>query len=515
MAGPSTTVEQLLASTQLSSDVDVQQLLSEDYDSSADDGGLSSMEESGAAAILEPLSEDAAEEPSSVRALGGQLQSALAQRNVELAELERQYRKERRRDRESIQQLRGDNEALRRAAAAAQARTASEMRTYRSSVEAVHARSRTELDELRAQLQELHAEVPALRERLAATKADFAQLVIDEPLYELLRRKRDDELSVVEHVQMRIKDLVAATERRVATTLAVAPPTTVGPSLPAAATAGTYQTSQLQWQAETAARDALSARLNEANARADQKHAEAEEARAECRQLRQQAALAASTPEGQAQAQAEAAERRVEEVRAQLVEARGELQTTRAAQEKVARQLEEAETSKNYLAQDKEYLRVQVRARDHIAAESGAQRPLEHSGVRGRSARPRGRPRSHLLAPLSRPLTSVPLARAAPLPPEGAPCPCGAGCFARGALRDGGAARGQEGRDSRGAQGRDRQTEAGTAHFGARRGRGVLVAPRRRARAVAGACDVGAARAPGGTSDGGCHAPRRALAGAR
>ena len=219
-------MEQLLATTHLTSQVDIKQLLSSEYDSSVEDGAPSSMDESSspwgkATATLESPSDEY--EPSSVRTLGGKLQGALAARNAELSELEKLYRKERRRDREAIRQLRSDNEALQRTAAAAQTRATGELRAYRLSVEAVHARSRAELDELRSQLQALQQEVPTLRAALASSKSDFAQLSVDAPTYEVLRKRPSDELSVVEHVQMRVFDLVAAAERRGAVSAAAAP----------------------------------------------------------------------------------------------------------------------------------------------------------------------------------------------------------------------------------------------------------------------------------------------------
>ena len=139
-------VEALLASTQLASNVDVKELLSEDYDSSTEDPDVS-LERSGddalgshsiaAASSSMVDDDDAFGTPSAVRALDGQLQGVVAQRSIELAELERQQRKDRRRDQETIRQLRDDNDALRRAAAAASSTTyllarMEAMRTHRS-----------------------------------------------------------------------------------------------------------------------------------------------------------------------------------------------------------------------------------------------------------------------------------------------------------------------------------------------------------------------------------------------
>ena len=369
-------VEQLLATTHLTSQVDIKQLLSSEYDSSVEDGAPSSMDESSspwgkATATLESPSDEY--EPSSVRTLGGKLQGALAARNAELSELEKLYRKERRRDREAIRQLRSDNEALQRTAAAAQTRATGELRAYRLSVEAVHARSRAELDELRSQLQALQQEVPTLRAALASSKSDFAQLSVDAPTYEVLRKRPSDELSVVEHVQMRVFDLVAAAERRGAVSAAAAPAlTTSAHAAAAAAAAGAPpEASGGSWalrQAEAAAQDALTARLNEANARAEQRHAEAEEARAECRRLRQEAMIAAATPEGQARSEMNAARKQVAELQAVVADAKERAASASAERDRGVQRATEAEATCAFLTQDKEYLKTQVASLEERAS---------------------------------------------------------------------------------------------------------------------------------------------------
>ena len=375
-------VEQLLATTHLTSQVDIKQLLSSEYDSSVEDGAPSSMEESSspwgkAAAMLESPSDEY--EPSSVRTLGGKLQGALAARNAELSELEKLYRKERRRDREAIRQLRGDNEALQRTTAAAQTRATGELRAYRLSVEAVHARSRAELDELRSQLQALQQEVPTLRAALAASKSDFAQLSVDAPTYEVLRKRPSDELSVVEHVQMRVFDLVAAAERRGAVSAAAAPAlstsahavASASSSSAAAAAGAPPEASGGSWalrQVEAAAQDALTARLNEANARAEQRHAEAEEARAECRRLRQEAMIAAATPEGQARSEMNAARKQVAELQAVVADAKERAASASAERDRGVRRATEAEATCAFLTQDKEYLKTQVASLEERAS---------------------------------------------------------------------------------------------------------------------------------------------------
>lgn len=354
-------VEALLASTQLASNVDVKELLSEDYDSSTEDPDVS-LERSGddalgshsiaAASSSMVDDDDAFGTPSAVRALDGQLQGVVAQRSIELAELERQQRKDRRRDQETIRQLRDDNDALRRAAAAAQARAATELRTYRASVEAVHAKSRAELDELRKQQESLHSEIPAMRQRLAASKADFAQLQIDAPRYEVLRKLASEELSVVEHVQMRVFDLLAASERKLSSVLSVSGGAT-------ADTSGVAVSAQLQ--AEVAAREALGARLKESQARAEQKAAEAEEARSEARRLRSEAAQLSATPEAQVRVMLSQAESALAERKGAAEAAEGRLKEVKTELEGARRAAEESAARADYLAQDKEYLRVQLK----------------------------------------------------------------------------------------------------------------------------------------------------------
>ena len=72
------------------------------------------------------------------------LQGALAARGLELSEMEREQRRERMRDSDTLRQLREENEVLRRAAANAEARASNELKLYRDKVEAAHARSRAE-----------------------------------------------------------------------------------------------------------------------------------------------------------------------------------------------------------------------------------------------------------------------------------------------------------------------------------------------------------------------------------
>lgn len=349
-ARQSSFVEELVASAQLSSDIDIHEFLSEEVDSSADDTDLSSADGGGSPTRLEPI--PSAEGSGLVHTLSAKLQGALSQRNAEMNELERQYRAERRRDRESIRKLRGDSEALRRTALGAQAKAANEMRMYRASVDAVQARSRAELEELRTRLQAFQAEAPAFRQRLATGKAEFAQLIIDSPTYEAFRKRREDELSVVEHVQMRVYDLVTAVERKAAVSIAAVP--SPQPQQPPASVAATVPT------VEAASLDALRARLDDAIARAAKSQDDAAEARSECLRLKQEAAVLAATPEGRSRAAAEGVEQQIAELKTTLMEVQERLRVTQGDLERSTKRVEEAEATKTYLAQDKEYLRVQV-----------------------------------------------------------------------------------------------------------------------------------------------------------
>ena len=215
-------VQALLASTQVTTAVDVRALLSEEYSSETDEPLGDSFADSAADGGLSGDEDEASGMPSGLK-----WNETTGVRASAVEELERNVRRERMRDSETIRKLRDDNEALRRAAAAAQSRAAAELRTYRSSVEAVHARSRAELDELRSKQESLHAELPALRQRLAAGKAEFGKLIIEPAQYEALRRRPMEELSVVEDVQLRVHELLVASERKAATVLAA--PTSATP----------------------------------------------------------------------------------------------------------------------------------------------------------------------------------------------------------------------------------------------------------------------------------------------
>lgn len=241
-----------------------------------------------------------------------------------------------------------EDSALRRAVEATEARATAERQSYRVAVEAEHARTRQEMDSLRRKVQLLQAEVPTLRERLGATKASFAALRITDAQYETLVARPEEQVSVVEHVQLRVHELLRGS--------------TVDEAAMAAlhAKAAAAGSAQAMLQAETAAKDALQARLTEAHARASQLQAEAAAARSESRRLVAEAAEAATAPEGVARARLALAE-------AQLAEQRAELDVrSRAATEHEAElarlrtELAEGASKLSFLQQDKDYLSRQV-----------------------------------------------------------------------------------------------------------------------------------------------------------
>ena len=341
---PASSVEALLRSTHVTSAIDVPTLLSSEYDSDGGDGSLSqSLDQSGDYAYSSGL-------PTPVsRGV------KLAQTGADMSELERDQRRERRRDADTIRQLRDENAALRRAAANAEAQGADDLRTFRESVEAATARSRGELSELGARLNALQNDVPLLRQRLSASKADFSNLTIADARYRSLRACADEDISVVEHVQVRVYELRGGK---------------AGQEGGSAAAANAVHAEHLA--AEKSAREALSVRLTEVGARAEAKGKEADELRVECKQLRAQLREAASSPEGAARGALELAEQKLtaaaEAARDREVRA-AELKAEAARSSKAA---EEETTRAAYLAQDKEYLTLQVRSLEERLASSEA-----------------------------------------------------------------------------------------------------------------------------------------------
>eukprot|EP00966_Prymnesium_polylepis_P159649 3689574-Prymnesium_polylepis.1 len=100
----------------------------------------------------------------------------------------------------------------------------------------------------------MQAELPALHQRLAVSKAAFAQLRISDKDYERLRAAPDEAVGVVGHVQLKVYELLRAS----------ALDDTATATLRAQATSAGNAAAQLQ--AEVAAKDALQARLTEAHA---------------------------------------------------------------------------------------------------------------------------------------------------------------------------------------------------------------------------------------------------------
>ena len=348
----------MLQQTAVASSVDIGALLSSEYDEE--------FSESGDFSVSGAFSDASGLTPAADRSGGVSFApTSMAQRGIELSEAEREQRRERKRDADAIQKLRDENEALRRAAAAAENQATQELKAYRTQVEAVHTRSRAELGELRSKLTALQAERPAGRQKLSSTKADFAQLLIDGPRYEALRKCHEEDISVVEHVQMRVYDLLLAAERKAAVALA-----TSGASVGAGSSAAAGGGASALLNADAAAREALTVKLTEASARAQQKSAEAEEARKEARELRAEALAAAKRPEGVVRERLAMAEERLAALTASAEEKDARLGELKAEAARASRAAEEASASASYLTQDKEYLRVQVKSLEERLATS-------------------------------------------------------------------------------------------------------------------------------------------------
>ena len=352
-------VDALLRQTAVSTSVDISALLSSEYDEDEESPFLDTSADLS-------FSDASGLTPAADRSNPG-LQGALAARGLELSEMEREQRRERMRDSDTLRQLREENEVLRRAAANAEARASNELKLYRDKVEAAHARSRAELTELRAKLGALQTEVPGARHKLSTSKADFAQLTIDTAQYEALRRRNPEDVSVVEHVQMRVYDLVQAAERK-----ALASGGGVG--FGAASTGSATP-------ADQAAREALQMKLVEAQARAQQKSAEAEEFKAEAKALRAEAARAAATPEAIVRGKLQVAEEKLAALLASSAEKDAKLAELKAEHARSSRSAEESASQVSYLTQDKEYLKVQVKALEERLATSESRLAKEETEI--------------------------------------------------------------------------------------------------------------------------------------
>jgi hypothetical protein len=141
-------VQQLIESAQLDSPVDIPSLLRGSYDDELD---LDDSVDTGSE-LLTPSS------------LG------------EGSEFGAKKRAARRHAESEVDALRSENGALRRAALASESKRTTEVGAYQAAMEASQQRTREQLVALREAQQAMHAELPALREKLAHTKAQFSQL---------------------------------------------------------------------------------------------------------------------------------------------------------------------------------------------------------------------------------------------------------------------------------------------------------------------------------------------------
>ncbi|KAL3916590.1 MAG: hypothetical protein SGPRY_006753, partial [Prymnesium sp.] len=328
-------VAQLLSDTGLESSVDLNELLSESLDLDQD-ADLGSRDE-----LFSPCSDSAASNLSEF--LTPTLYSTKKARGVPSQPRATGHQQELPKSTPYA-----DNPAVSRVMEVHAARAQAERETNRVAMEAEHMRTRQELDEVRAKVQEMQTQLPALRERLASTKASFALLRITEEHYRTLKAMPEESVSVVEHVQLRVHELLQHSSHDEEAIIA----------LRAKAAIADHATVQLQTQ--IAAKDALQSRLDEAHARASQLQAEAEAARAESRRIASQAAEFASSPEGVMRAT-------LLETEAQLGQAKIEIEAknnalTRFNSEVASMQSEiaEANSKLSFLQQDKDYLKRQV-----------------------------------------------------------------------------------------------------------------------------------------------------------
>jgi hypothetical protein len=74
----------------------------------------------------------------------------------------------------------------------------------------VAALGEVDMEAVRAAQIALEGEIPVLRQRLLLTKESMADLVISEVMYSELKRKKSEDLSVKEHVSIKIHDLNAS-----------------------------------------------------------------------------------------------------------------------------------------------------------------------------------------------------------------------------------------------------------------------------------------------------------------
>ncbi|EOD29730.1 hypothetical protein EMIHUDRAFT_113633 [Emiliania huxleyi CCMP1516] len=99
-----------------------------------------------------------------------------------------------------VASLQAENASLRRRAKLAAAQAQADLQTYRATAEAAQARTRDEVTSLREALLAVQVEMPKLRDRLVASKQEFASLRISAEQY---RAIADEQTSVVQWVQAR------------------------------------------------------------------------------------------------------------------------------------------------------------------------------------------------------------------------------------------------------------------------------------------------------------------------
>ena len=179
-------VQQLIASAQVDSPVDIGALLRGSYDDELDlDASMDAGSELLTPSSLGEESEGSAKKRAARRAAESELDA-----------------------------LRSENGALRRAALESESKRTTEVGAYQAAMEASQQRTREQLAALREAQQAMHAELPALREKLATTKAQISQLaLLSTEQYEKLRGKPEEEVSVLERVQLRVHELVQQATR--------------------------------------------------------------------------------------------------------------------------------------------------------------------------------------------------------------------------------------------------------------------------------------------------------------
>jgi len=112
-----------------------------------------------------------------------------------------------------VASLQAENASLRRRAKLAAAQAQADLQTYRATAEAAQARTRDEVTSLREALLAVQVEMPKLRDRLVASKQEFASLRISAEQYRAIVTQADEQTSVVQWVQARVHEMLAEAER--------------------------------------------------------------------------------------------------------------------------------------------------------------------------------------------------------------------------------------------------------------------------------------------------------------